>query len=250
MVASAPGDRLSSPQARPPSRRHATVTRGLFITGTDTGVGKTRVGTLLIRELVGRDLRICARKPVESGCMRHGNALVPADALALRAAAGNREALDRVCAFPLEAPVSPTRAAALAGQSLSLEQLIAVCRQDVGAEDFLVVEGAGGFLSPLTRDALNADLARRLGLPVLLVTADRLGAVHQVLVAAEAIARRGLILAAVVLNQVDPALDARLDNAAELAHWLGRAVVALPHQSSPGPLPQLTMLAEVLARNR
>jgi len=226
------------------------VTRGLFITGTDTGVGKTRVGTLLIRELVGRDLRICARKPVESGCMRHGNALVPADALALRAAAGNREALDRVCAFPLEAPVSPTRAAALAGQTLDLEQLIAVCRQNVGAEDFLVVEGAGGFLSPLTRDALNADLARQLDLPVLLVTADRLGAVHQVLVAAEAIARRGLILAAVVLNQIDPALDARLDNAAELAHWLGRTIIALPSQAGTGALPQLAALAEKLARNR
>ncbi len=226
------------------------MTRGLFITGTDTGVGKTRVGTLLIRELVGRDLRICARKPVESGCMRHGNALVPADALALRAAAGNREALDRVCAFPLEAPVSPTRAAALAGQTLDLEQLIAVCRQNVGAEDFLVVEGAGGFLSPLTRDALNADLARQLDLPVLLVTADRLGAVHQVLVAAEAIARRGLILAAVVLNQIDPALDARLDNAAELAHWLGRTIIALPSQAGTGALPQLAALAEKLARNR
>lgn len=226
------------------------VTPGLFITGTDTGVGKTRVGTLLIRELVGRDMRICARKPVESGCIRHGNELVPADALALRAAAGNREALDRVCAFPLAAPVSPTRAAALAGQSLNLAQLIAACRQDVSAEDFLVVEGAGGFLSPLTQDALNADLARRLGLPVLLVTADRLGAVHQVLVAAEAIERRGLTLAAVVLNQLDPALDPRLGNAAELAHWLGRTIIALPSQAGTGPLPQLAALAEMLVHNR
>lgn len=226
------------------------MTPGLFITGTDTGVGKTRVGTLLIRELIGRDMRICARKPVESGCIHHANELVPADALALRAAAGNREALDRVCAFPLEAPVSPTRAAALAGKSLNLAQLIAACWQDVSAEDFLVVEGAGGFLSPLTENALNADLAQRLGLPVLLVTADRLGAVHQVLVAAEAIERRGLTLAAVVLNQLDPALDPRLGNAAELAHWLGRTIIALPSQAGAGPLPQLAALAEMLARNR
>lgn len=226
------------------------MTQGVFITGTDTGVGKTRVGTLLIRELVGCGLRVCPRKPVESGCARHGNELIPSDALALRAAAGNRETLDRICAFPLEAPVAPTRAAALAGQSLNLEELVAACGQDVGAEDFLVVEGAGGFLSPLTPNALNADLAQRIALPVLLVAADRLGAVHQVLVTAEAITRRDLVLAGVVLNQVDPALDPRLGNAAELAHWLGMAVVALPHQSSPGPLPQLAMLAEVLARNR
>lgn len=226
------------------------MTRGLFITGTDTGVGKTRLGALLIRELVGRGIHVCARKPVESGCARQGNELLPADALALREAAGNRETLDRVCAFPLEAPVSPTRAAALAGQSLNLEQLIAACRNEVGAEDFLVVEGAGGFLSPLTGDALNADLAQRIGLPVVLVAADRLGAIHQVLVTAEAIERRGLTLAAVVLNQLDPALDPRLDNAAELAHWLGMAVIALPHQAGVGPLPQLTALAEALARNR
>jgi len=226
------------------------VTRGLFITGTDTGVGKTRLGALLIRELVGRGIHVCARKPVESGCARQGNKLLPTDTLALREAAGNRETLDRVCAFPLEAPVSPTRAAALAGQPLNLEQLIAACRNEVGAEDFLVVEGAGGFLSPLTGDALNADLAQRIGLPVVLVAADRLGAIHQVLVTAEAIERRGLTLAAVVLNQLDPALDPRLDNAAELAHWLGMAVIALPHQAGLGPLPQLTALAEALARNR
>jgi dethiobiotin synthetase len=205
---------------------------------------------LLIRELVGRGLHICARKPVESGCARHGNELLPSDALALQAAAGGREALDRICAFPLAAPVSPTRAAALAGQSLTLEQLVAACGDEVGTEDFLVVEGAGGFLSPLTQDALNADLAQRLGLPVVLVAADRLGAVHQALVTAEAIERRGLLLAAVVLNQLDPTLDPRLDNAAELAHWLGMAVIALPHQAGVGPLPQLAALAEKLVHNR
>jgi dethiobiotin synthetase len=224
--------------------------RGLFITGTDTGVGKTRIGTQLIHELVGRGLLIRPRKPVESGCPRHGDELLPSDALALRAAAGNREALDRICAFPLEAPVSPTRAAALAGQSLNLEQLVNACRQDVSAEDFLVVEGAGGFLSPLARDALNADLAQRIGVPVLLVAADRLGAVHQVLVTAEAIERRGLVLAGVVLNQVDPVIDPRLDNATELAHWLAITVMAIPHQHVAGPRPQLAALADELARNR
>jgi len=82
---------------------------------------------------------------------------------------------------------------------------------------------------------------------VVLVAVDRLGAIHQVLVTAEAIKRRGLMLAAVVLNQLDPALDPRLDNAAELAHWLGMAVIALPHQAGAGPLPQLAALAEKLA---
>jgi dethiobiotin synthetase len=224
--------------------------RGIFITGTDTGVGKTHLGCALIRALLDRGAPVRARKPVESGCARRRGELLPADATSLRAAAGNRDAVNVVCPFPLEAPLAPSRAAALAGQSLTLAQLLAACRRDVGAADFLVVEGAGGFLSPLTGDALNADLARGLGLPVLLVAADRLGAMHQVLATAEAILRRDLPLAAVILNQIEPHRDPRLDNAAELARWLDTTIVALPYQSTATPLPPLGALARELLRDR
>lgn len=224
--------------------------RGVFITGTDTGVGKTHIGCSLIRALLDRGAPVRARKPVESGCTaRHGE-LFPSDAMALSAAAGNRDAVNVVCPFPLAAPLAPSRAAALAGQSLTLAQLLAACRRGVAAEDFLVVEGAGGFLSPLTEDALNADLARGLGLPVLLIAADRLGAMHQVLATAEAIVRRDLALAAVILNRVEPDLDPRLDNAAELARWLDTAIITLPHQSTGGPEAPLDALARELLRDR
>lgn len=196
--------------------------RGLFITGTDTGVGKTHVGTALAGVLAARGWRVRARKPVESGCPRLDGELKPQDAMAYAAVTG--EPLAAVCRYRLAAALSPERAARLEGMSYCLADLVAHCREGVGEGDFLLVEGAGGLLSPIAPDGLNADLALALGLPVLLVSADRLGAIHQVLVTAEAIARRGLTLAGVVLNRLTPALDPGLDNAADVRHWLGRNV--------------------------
>lgn len=231
------------------------MTQGVFITGTDTGVGKTWIGTALAHVLSQRGLRVRVRKPVESGCLADSDGLRPQDAIALHEASGSHEPLERVCPYRLEAPLSPERAAALEGLPLSLERLVNGCKAGVAKDDFLLVEGAGGFCSPLTADGLNADLALALGLPVLLVTADRLGAIHQVLVTAEAIQRRGLTLAGVVLNQVAPASDTRMDNAADLARWLGQEVVAVPHWRTQGPAawreiaPFLTGLAGRLAND-
>lgn len=219
--------------------------RGVFITASDTGVGKTHIGTALARLLTQRGLRVCPRKPVESGCVRDADGLLPRDAVALREAAGSGEPLERVCRYRLEAPLSPERAAALEGLPLSLDRLLVACRTGVTSADFLLVEGAGGFCSPLAADGLNADLAVALGLPVVLVTADRLGALHQALVAAEAIERRGLPLAGVVLNRLTEGADARMDNAARprpLAGTGGNRGAAGEHPGSFGlarvrPLP-------------
>ncbi len=203
--------------------------RGLFITGTDTGVGKTYVGTRLAAWLQGRGWRVRARKPVESGCALVDGECLPADAAAYRACLGEAEPLARICRYRLHAALSPERAARLEGVGYGLADLIAVCREGVEPGDFLLVEGAGGFLSPIAADGLNADLARALRLPVLLVAADRLGAIHQVLVTAEAIERRGLVLAGVVLNRVVAPGDPLLDNAADLRRWLGREVIPFGH---------------------
>lgn len=213
-------------------RSPAPPGRGLFITGTDTGVGKTHVGTALAAGLVARGLRVRARKPVESGCPRVQGELQPQDALAYAAVSG--EPLETICRWRLEAALSPERAARIEGVAFDLAGLAAHCRAGVDADDFLLVEGAGGFLSPIAPDGLNADLALALGLPVLLVASDRLGAIHQVLASAEAIARRGLTLAEVVLNRIAPAHDPLLDNAADLHRWLGRTVITVGHVGAVG----------------
>ena len=210
------------------------MTRGLFITGTDTGVGKTRVGTALTHLLTERGLRVRVRKPVESGCLPQPDGLLPQDAAALREAAGCAEPLERICRYRLQAPLSPERAAALEGMALDLGHLYDACLTDIRGDDFLLVEGAGGFYSPLARGALNADLAGGLGLPVLVVAADRLGTLNHTLLTIEAVRMRGLALAGVVLNQPFPQTDPRMDNAEDLERWLQRPVLRLPYGSNGG----------------
>ncbi len=220
--------------------------RGVFITGTDTGVGKTAVGTALVWALSQQGLTVRPRKPAESGCPYGTDGLFPVDGANYQAAAGHREPLARICRYRFPAPLSPERAAALQGTDIDLDGLMQACREGVAAEDFLLVEGAGGFYSPLATGVLNADLAVALDLPVLLVTADRLGAIHQVLVTTEAIRRRGLILAGVVLNELAPPPDVRMDNAADLTRWLGCEVSTVRYCGTQQGVPPGRTLAPFL----
>ena len=168
---------------------------GLFLTGTDTGVGKTWVAVRLVRALRARGIPALPLKPVESGVAADAD---PAgtDAGLLAAAAGLDD-LDAVVRFRLRAPVAPALAAAREGVDLRLAELTAFCRRDAP----VVVEGAGGWRAPLAADGEVRDLARALGLPVLLVAADRLGAVSHTLLACDGIRAAGCRLAGVVLNR-------------------------------------------------
>lgn len=207
--------------------------QGIFVTGTDTGVGKTFVVLGLIRCLESRGIKTVPRKPVESGCKRSGKGLLlPADALAMQDTTSEAKSLDDICPYRLEHPLSPERAAALEGVVLSLRNLQEAC---YGAhEHYLIVEGAGGFYSPIASDGLNADLAERLGLPVLLVAPDRLGCINQVLLTAQAIEFRGLTLSAVALNRLDSQDTEGMDNAADLRCRLECPVILIPHgEQSP-----------------
>lgn len=193
--------------------------QGVFITGTSTDVGKTFIATGIARRLYQRDITVIPRKPVESGCIKQGDDLIPQDATALKEAANYQGPLSDVCPYRFEPAISPVRAAHLANKILTTEQLVSTCLQ--GSEKgFLLVEGAGGFYSPLAENGLNADLAVGLQLPVLLVADDRLGVLNQVLLNAEAIKLRGLQLAAVVLNQLDTDRNEHMDNAADLREQL------------------------------
>ncbi|MDI1291906.1 MAG: dethiobiotin synthase [Methylobacter sp.] len=230
------------------------IPHGLFVTGTDTGIGKTRITAALARLLSERNLIVRPRKPVESGCRREGDRLVPEDARTLQAAARSDEPLERICPYSFEPALSPERAAALAGTSLTLDEIRAACLQGVAENDFLLVEGAGGFYSPLTSGVLNADLAAALSLPVLLVTADRLGCIGHTLMAVEAINRRGLVLAGVVLNRIENHDDPRMNNAEDLSLWLGQQVLVTgrfdDNATDPGWMqlrPALATLADRLA---
>lgn len=226
--------------------------RGVFITGTDTGVGKTVVGAALAAALTRLEVAVAVRKPVESGCAEVDGVLHPADGDALRSAAGAREPLDVVTPLRLRHALSPERAARLEDMDLELYDLIAAARTGE-ADDFYLVEGAGGFLSPLASRALNADLAVALGLPVLLVVADRLGCINHALLSVEAIEHRGLNIAAIVVNAVRTDDDDAMDNHEDLEARLPYPVLPFGHGEGPAaaePLCRLLVRAKGTANER
>ena len=207
-----------------------TPRKGIFITGTDTDAGKTYVGTQIVTLLHQDKINAVPRKPVESGCKRVGDELVPQDAVQYYEAANRKFALSEVCPFRFEPAISPQRAARLAHQPVYTEELHAKCIQGTGRDDFLVVEGAGGFYSPLCEDGTNASLAKRLGLPVLLVANDKLGCINHVLLTVEAIHSHGLSVCAVILSQTSAGDTPVMDNCEDLGLLLEVPVFSFFHQ--------------------
>jgi dethiobiotin synthetase len=202
--------------------------KGVFITGTGTNVGKTFIATEIARQLTRQNIKVIPRKPVESGCIRQGDELIPQDASALKQAANYQGALSEVCPYRFEPSISPVRAANLANTILTTEQLVNICLQ--GSEHgFVIVEGAGGFYSPLAENGLNADLVVALQLPVLLVADDKLGALSQVLLNVEAIQMRGLQLSGVILNTLENSQNEYMDNTADLRERLDCPVFSSPY---------------------
>lgn len=203
---------------------------GYFITGSDTDVGKTYIACQIVRQLCRIGFELETRKPAESGCIEAGNGeLITQDAAALRLANANREDIERINRFRFRAALAPHRAARLENQQIWSQDLIDACARD-NPEHCLIVEGAGGFYSPLAEDGLNADLANALELSVIIVVNDRIGAVNQALMTLEAVTSRSLNVAALILNQVEPQ-DAAMDNAADLAPWCTCPVFSCAHQA-------------------
>ena len=207
-----------------------------FVTGTDTGVGKTLVSAALLHALAPRYPRVVGMKPVAAGTVQTEDGDTNEDVLALRAASNCRvpPALDNPVLLP--DPVSPHIAAARAGVRIDIPHLVACHRQLMLLADAVVVEGAGGFLVPLSDTETGADLAQALGLPVVLVVGLRLGCLNHALLTAEAIRSRGLTLAGWVANQVDPAMTAPDDNIALLRQRLAAPLLAsVAYQPRPDP---------------
>ena len=189
---------------------------GYFITGSDTDVGKTYIACEIVRQLCELGIEVETRKPAESGCIESGDGgLLTHDAAALQQANTRHEAIDRINPYRYRAALAPHRAARLEGQSIKLQALIGACSSDDPAH-CLIVEGAGGFYSPLAEDGQNADLASALQLPVIIVINDRIGAVNQTLLTLQAVTSRQLRVAAVILNEVSAIAEREMDNAADL----------------------------------
>ncbi len=196
--------------------------RGLFVTATDTGVGKTEVACALLRAQRAAGIDAVGMKPAQSGHVPGE----PSDAERLREACGRVEPLDAICPYSLAAPLAPVVAARLEGRAIELTRILEAARALAARHATIVVEGAGGLLVPLTERESYADLAVALGLPLVVVARAGLGTVNHTLLTIEAARRRGLAIEAVVLNRTTPEDDPSVPhNAAEIARLGGVNVV-------------------------
>ena len=199
---------------------------GIFVTGTDTGVGKSLVSAALLHALSRHHPRVVGMKPIAAGTEWVNGVLANDDVLALRAASTITVPADLDNPVLLDDPVSPHIAAARAGLTVDVAHIADCYRALAALADAVVVEGAGGFMVPLSLDETGADLAAALGLPVVLVVGLRLGCLNHALLTAQAIRAQGLTLAGWVANHVEPTMLAQGENIAFLAERLRAPLLA------------------------
>ena len=196
------------------------MSTGFFVTGTDTGVGKTRVSAGLIAALRGQGLRAAGMKPVASGCTATPAGLRNADALELMAASGLDVPYGRVNPYAFAPPIAPHLAAAEAGMTIRFASIERAFGQLAAQSDCVVVEGVGGWRVPLGPDGDVADLAMRLKLPVVLVVGLRLGCLNHAALTAADVRRCGLPLAGWVGNAIETGFERLNDNLKALGDTL------------------------------
>jgi dethiobiotin synthetase len=198
----------------------ATLARGLFITGTDTEVGKTRTAVALVRALAGAGLKVAVMKPVAAGAIETPGGLRNDDALDLIAASNVEAPYERVNPFCLAEPTSPHIAARSAGIRIDPDAIQRQYAKLAAHANFVVVEGAGGWLAPISDTATMEDVARALDLPVILVVGLRLGCLNHALLTAQAVRSAGLQLAGWIANHIQPRFPHVEDNIALLERCL------------------------------
>ncbi len=210
------------------------MSRGVFVTGTDTGVGKTLAACALIHALRAAGEAVVPMKPVAAGAVERSGRWLNEDTVALVEAANlGIEVAERVTPVLLREPMAPHIAARREGRSISLAPILAALAEGTPGA-FHVVEGVGGFVVPLGESLDTVDLARAIGLPVVLVVGLRLGCLNHALLTARAIEAAGLGFAGWIANAIDPAMTAADENVEALVARLAAPLLGrLPHRSAP-----------------
>ncbi|NNL84070.1 MAG: dethiobiotin synthase [Myxococcales bacterium] len=175
---------------------------GYFVTGTDTGVGKTFVTCAIAAALRRRGRTVGVFKPAETGCEERAGELVASDAAALLSISESGQSDAEVCPVRFRDPAAPLAAAEAAGEQIDASSLVRAAKALADRFDPVLVEGAGGLLVPLARDTTYADFASALGFPVLVVVGAKLGCINHALLTFEVLARRGLSTVGWILNEV------------------------------------------------
>ena len=208
----------------------------VFITGTDTGIGKSLVAASLLRALQAQGLRALGMKPIASGCTMTTQGLRNDDAELLRTHGAGAPDYALVNPYALPEAIAPHLAAAQAGVAIRLDPIVAAFAALSTMSQCVVVEGVGGWAVPLSATLMQADLVRALRLPVILVVGLRLGCINHALLSARAIAQDGCELIGWIGSQVDPAMLCLDENLATLRECLPAPCLGvLPYAKAADP---------------
>jgi dethiobiotin synthetase len=209
--------------------------KGIFITGTDTGVGKTFFACGLAALLRESGYKVGVMKPAETGCDQGEGNLVPQDAVALKEASACAVGLEKICSYQLRDPLAPSVAAEREGVRIDIDRLIDLYNEISAVHDITIVEGAGGLMVPLLPSYTYADFAGVLKLPLIVVAANRLGVINHLLLTLEHASCKGLRVMGYVLNQIEsqPSLAAATNR---------EALVSLTGVPCMGELPYIADL--------
>jgi dethiobiotin synthetase len=209
---------------------------GLFVTGTDTGVGKTLASCALLHRMRARGLRALGMKPVAAGVEASPEGPVNPDVAALRRASSWPAPLEQVNPYLFEPPIAPHLAAASAGVRIEMAPIRKAFEALRASADAIVVEGVGGFLVPLNDREDAGDLAIALALPVVLVVGMRLGCLNHALLTQQAIVARSLRLAGWIANSIDPRMQRFEDNLQALRQRIAAPLLGvIPHSAMADP---------------
>jgi len=222
------------------------MAQSYFVTGTDTGVGKTLVSSALVYQFARQGARAVGMKPVASGCVRVDGQWVNEDVSQLLAVSNLDISIVEINPYAFEPAIAPHVAAQQAGVHISLD-VIAQAFDALSAQaDVVIVEGAGGFYVPLDDRYTMADLAKRLDIPVILVVGIRLGCINHALLSVDAIKASGLHLAGWVANQVVhdmPALHENIDSLRQRIHAPCLAVIPWQAKADVTKVPRIGMFS-------
>ena len=214
--------------------------KGFLITGTDTDVGKTWFMLKFGELLKEYKFKFHFLKPVESGCEDQDNNIIPKDAQQFSKL--ENTPLSNICKFMFKAYASPPRAAKLESKSIELDDILNFIneKKNIDSDCFNLIEGCGGFFSPIANNKLTSDLAKRLNLPVILVVNNKLGCINHTLLSIEAIEKLNLNIKFIILNDLSEKIP--LDNFDELSSFTNIPVIKLKynHKADPNLINYLT----------
>jgi dethiobiotin synthetase len=201
------------------------MNKGVFIAGTGTDVGKTYIGSALCASLYQKNVAIAPFKPIESDCLMTANKLYAKDAMMYFDAVDKTISDNIITPFRFKQTCSTARAATINHQKIILSDILNHINEHNNHNSILIVEGAGGMLSPFCYDGLTIDLAKKLSLPIILVASNKIGVINDVLLNLDLFTKHNLKCEYIILNNIDNNNSGDMDNVVELQQYTNIKII-------------------------